>query len=383
VVKKLIYIAVIITLVLQFIGCDGQQQVQPSGKKIKVGIIGPFTGNDKFKGKDGLKGIRVGLQMYPYLNNGDGIELVVEDDQNDPDLTVKALQKLTEDENVSAIIIMSTSASVLAVNSIADDYRTPVLVLIATHRDIAKNTSFVSQLCFDNIFQGMVAALYARDELLIDNVAVFKNPRSFHSTSLADEFIRKYESLGGRITDIVPVTPGAEITAQILDVIRENGAELLYLPIGVKKLIEILKTTREMGWDPIKMGSDGQLSTVVRQYEEDVGLLEGLLAIDLYTEDVPYTSFGKKATKAYRKIYKSRATTYVAAGVEGFAVLFQAMNRCSDPGDRECINSMIRDTSDFEGLAGKISIQPDGKAVRPLIVNTIRNGYMKFVVKVY
>jgi branched-chain amino acid transport system substrate-binding protein len=219
--------------------------------------------------------------------------------------------------------------------------------------------------------------------MLLDNVAVFKNPESFYSTSLADEFIRKYESLGGRVTDIVPVNPDTEITAQILDVIRENGAELLYLPIEAKKLIEILKTTREMGWKPKKMSSDGLLSTVLRRYEEDIGQLEGLLAIDLYTEDVPYTSFGKKATKAYWKMYKSRATTYVAAGVEGFAVLFQAMDRCSDPGDSECINSMIRDTSEFEGLVGKVAIRSDGKAVRPLIVNAVRKGHMKFVVKVY
>jgi hypothetical protein len=44
---------------------------------------------------------------------------------------------------------------------------------------------------------------------------------------------------------------------------------------------------------------------------------------------------------------------------------------------------MIHDTRDFEGLMGTISIQADGKAIRPLIVNTIRNGRMKYVVKVY
>jgi hypothetical protein len=44
---------------------------------------------------------------------------------------------------------------------------------------------------------------------------------------------------------------------------------------------------------------------------------------------------------------------------------------------------MIHDTSDFEGYMGKISIKSNGKAVRPLIVNIIKNGHMKFVVKVY
>jgi len=381
-VKKITYIAIILTLVFQLIGCDRQQQIQPSGKKVKVGIIGPFSGDDIYKGKDGLEGIRTGMQMYPYLDNGNSIELVIEDDKNDPELTVKALKKLTEVENVSAIIILSTSASALAVNTVADEYKTPVIALLATHPDIAKDTSFVTQLCFDNIFQGMVAALYVMDELLIDNVAVFKNPSSYYSTSLADEFIKKYESLGGRVTDIVPVNPATEITEQILDVIRENGAELLYLPIEAKKLIEILQTTEKMSWNPKKMGSDGLLSAVLRKHEKDIGQLEGLLAIDYYTEDVPFTPFGKKASKTYQKLYKSRGSTYVAAGVEGFAVLFRAMNLCNT-GDRECINSMLHSTNNFEGLMGKISIQTGGKVVRPLIVNAIKKSRMEFIVKVY
>lgn len=381
--KTFFYLTVIITLLFQTISCNRDQQIQPSGNKIKVGVIGPFSGSDKYKVEDGLKGFRTLQHMHPYLKNGDTVKLVIEDDRNEPALTVKAFRKLTEEDNVSAIIILSTSASVLAVNSIADDHKTPVLALLATHPDIARNTSYVSQLCFDNIFQGMVAALYVMDELLINNVAVFKNPNSFYSTSLANEFVRKYEALGGRITDIVQVNPDTDISEQDLEVIRSNGTELLYMPIKENEFIRILKTTADMDWNPQIMGSDGLLSTVLRQYEEDLDQLEGLLAIDFYTNDVPLTPFGKKASKSYWKLHNSRGSTYTAAGFEGLALLFQAMNRCKDPGDRTCINTMIHDTRDFEGLMGTISIQADGKAIRPLIVNTIRNGRMKYVVKVY
>ena len=37
---------------------------------------------------------------------------------------------------------------------------------------------------------------------------------------------------GGNITDIIPVNPGTDFTAQILDVFLENGTKLLYLPIA-------------------------------------------------------------------------------------------------------------------------------------------------------
>jgi branched-chain amino acid transport system substrate-binding protein len=381
--KLFIYFTVIIALLFPTTGCDKPSEVQPSGKKIKVGIVGPFSGRDKYKGEDGLKGVRTVQHMVPYLENGDEIELVVEDDRNEPELTVKAFRKLANEDKVAAVIILSTSASVLAVNSIADEYKTPVLALIATHPDIAKNSSYVSQLCFDNIFQGRVAALFVMDELLISKVAVFKNPDSNYSTSLAEEFARKYEELGGWITDVVQVGPETKMTEQVMNVVRENGAQALYLPIDEKELIRILKITNNMGWNPKKMGSDGLWTTVMRHYKEDLYLLEGVQAVDFYTDDLPHTSFGKRASRTYRKLYKRKPSTYTATGAEGLAIIMRAMNRCKDSADRVCINTMIHDTRDFEGLMGTISILEDGKAVRPLIVNTVRNGRLKFVVKVY
>jgi len=42
-----------------------------------------------------------------------------------------------------------------------------------------------------------------------------------------------------------------------------------------------------------------------------------------------------------------------------------------------------RSTSNFTGVMGKITVGSDGKAQRPLVVNTIKDNQMNFVVKVY
>ena len=44
---------------------------------------------------------------------------------------------------------------------------------------------------------------------------------------------------------------------------------------------------------------------------------------------------------------------------------------------------MLRDTVDFEGLFGTISITAEGKAERPLFVNVFKDQHLKFLVKVY
>jgi branched-chain amino acid transport system substrate-binding protein len=377
--KRYLPIVLLIAVVFWFNGCDRKAAVQPSGKTIKVGIIAPFTGADRAKGDEGLKGIKTAMQLTPYLKNGDTIELVVEDDRGDPGQSLKALKKLAEADEVSAILTLSGSGPVLAMASIANDYKTPILALVATHPNITRNNQFVSQFSFDGDFQGAVAALYVRDELLIGMVAVFMNPDSTYSSHLGDEFSRKFESIGGQITDTVFLSRDADDYEGMLKRVRTKNPELIYLPIEAGNVISIIKEAKKMDWAPQIMGSDGLLSVVLVKYKDESRLLDGLLATDLYSYEAPLTSYGEKATSEI----KGKPTTYAALGVEGYALLVDAMNRCNPPGDRSCINNMIRSTLDFEGIMGKISIGPDGKAARPLFINAIYGGKMKYIVKVY
>jgi hypothetical protein len=131
------------------------------------------------------------------------------------------------------------------------------------------------------------------------------------------------------------------------------------------------------------MGRDGLDASVMRRYPDQTGLLEGIYAIDLYTDVVTGTSFGEQAKKAYLQLFEKKSNSFTAIGAEGFAILQYAMNRCSRPGDGQCINSMIHNTNSFEGLLGRISIFADGKAERTLIINRIKKGRAQFVVKVY
>ena len=95
------------------------------------------------------------------------------------------------------------------------------------------------------------------------------------------------------------------------------------------------------------------------------------------------TPFGKKVRDTYESRGLGRGATYSALGAEGYAILLDAMNRCSYPADRECLNNQIRSTANFIGLMGKITITPNGKAQRPFFINSIQGGLSRFIVKVY
>ena len=379
--KNWVYLSILLALVFWLDGCDRKPAIEPSGKTIKVGIIAPFSGSHQATGKEGLKGMETARQLQPYLQNGDRIEWVKEDDKNEPAVSVRLLKKLVEIEKVSAIITFSSSNPVLAMTKFADDYQTPILAALATHPDVTKDNSFISQLCFDDDFQGTVAALFARDDLLIDTVAVFNHPNDSYSRYLAAKFKSKFESIGGEITDMISITEETDDVFEIIKSSRAKNPELLFLPLFANDVLRIVREVRKMDWNPLIMGTDGLISNMIAVHQEELHLVDGMMAIDLFAHGMPLTSFGKKASDKHGE--RGEGTIFAGLGAEGYAILLNAMNRCNDPADRNCINRQIRSTNNFMGLAGNITIGSNGKAQRPLCINSIQGGRSKFIFKVY
>lgn len=372
--------------IVLLLSCGCRQQgatVPPSGKVVKIGVIAPLSGPDNTSGRNALAGIQTAVQLKPFLNNGDKIELVVEDSQGKPEMTLSALQKIRKDEDVSAVLLMAESDAVLPLVPVADQDQIPILALEATHPDITKDNQFISQLSFDDIFQGSIAALYARDEMLIDKVAVFHDPGNAHYSYLQSEFVRKFISLGGEIIEQISVNPETGDIRTILENLRKNHVQLLYLAVPPRQVLNIARSVNDIGWNPKMMGSDGLLATILLQHKEDIGLVNGMMATDIYSNRLPETEYGRKITKTYRKRFTERPTSFTLLGCEGTSLLIHAMDRCYNKYNRLCINQMLRNTEGFEGLYGRITIHENGKAERPIFVNHIVGEEQKFLVKVY
>ena len=383
-VRAIKILTILLLLTITTIGCQEKKPpISPSGRVVKIGVIGPMSGPQKALGRDALMGIQTSLHLNPYLKNGDKIQLIIKDDQNKSEITVKEFKDLVQKQKVSALLLLSSSSPCLAVKAMADTFKTPVLAVLGTHPKITEKTKFVSQLCFDNIFQGKVAALFVYDELLIDKAAVLANPNSYYSSSLGDEFVKQFMRIGGDITDIKSVTEENNDFRAILKKIREHKPELIYLPVDARYAIPIMKAMRGMGWYPECMAGEGLISEIVSQYEDDIHLFDGTLAVGFFSNSIPLTPRGKKAIRTFRKLFSQRGNSFVALGVEGMDILRNAMNRCDKPQDKICVNEKLRSTKNFEGLMGKISIQLNGKASRPLIVNRFKNGKIYGVVRVY
>lgn len=379
--RPFLLIAVIILLAL-IIACERKTEISPSGIKLRIGVIAPLTGENRANGESGLDGIKVAMQVKSHLDNGDEIEMVVEDDQSDPALALKALTKLATVDKVSAILVLSPSETVLSIAKVADQYQIPILSTIATNPEITKFSNFVNQLAFDDTFQSLAAALYVRDELLLDRVAVFSRADNPHYKHLSIEFINKFQSVGGTITDHIHVTESTNNYAEILRDARNKNPTLLYVPVEANIILQISKYLNAMNWNPIIMGSDGLLAQVLTKHSDKIHLVEGIIATDLFYDDMKLTLYGKKLKKVVLE-ENTDVNTNTMIGMEGYGILLDAMNRCDPPITNECINKKLRSTKQFEGIMGFVSMDSNGKAHRPLVINSIEDGELKFIVKVY
>lgn len=380
--KYLNHSVFILVLSLILVCCSNEvDTVQPSGRTIKIGVIGPFTGDDRVIGKAGLYGAETALALQPMLRNGDAVELVLKDDQGKPANAVKALESLVHD-GVTAVLSLSRSSSVLALTAVANDHQIPILATIATHPEVTQS-GYVSQLVFDDTVQGKVSALYARDELLIDRAAVFSYPDEPHSSFLASQFIRTFESVGGVITGHIQLNRSKWDEEATIKRLKGANTELAYAPIRAADMLEYSKFCIALGWKPVTIGSDGLLSEVMLKHADSLSEFSGLTAPEVLSTNQPFTTYGKKVVKKYEKLFEGVGTTLAVLGVEGMAVLLQALDRCDNPLDPSCVNTKIRSTRRFQGIMGRITIGADGKAVRPVIINAIKGDHLVFKVKVY
>ncbi len=381
--KKLYLIICSLLFLVVVIACNNDMpQPTGNGELVKVGLIAPMTGPDKSWGESGLLGIKTALYFQPLLDNGNRIELIVEDDKNLPELTRKAFIKLVREDNVSSVLVMSSSKSLLDLAEIADEYETPILALASTHPDITKGSNYISQLLFDDKFDASVAALYVRDELLVDLVGVVIDNENPHSSYLAREFIEKFNAVGG-ITELIPVSSDKSVFTKELQSLQKRAVNYLYIPLDADHVVTGAKILKTIDYHPVLIGSSGLQATILLQFPDSIDLVNGMLATDPYSTIAPVTEYGLKIKEVFQENFNTPGTVLTGLGAEGGSILIAAMNRCRSTVERSCINQMLRSTKDFIGILGKISINKNGKVERAIFLNKIDNRQLRIVVKVY
>jgi branched-chain amino acid transport system substrate-binding protein len=374
-------LSILLSILLSVSGCEKRAPaIQPNGESILVGVIGELN---SFKGRSAIGGMERVLELHSLLDDGTAIELRLENAADEADAASAALQRLAASKEIVAVVSLFGSETTLAMAPLANQLAIPVLAATATNPDIVEGGPWISQLMYDDSFQGAVAAVFVGDELRVERVAVVSDPENTYSRYLAEQFTSKFEAEGGELTRQIHLTGSAADDSGELAGARGDHTELIYMTVGAEQLLAIGKVLEAMDWKPRLMGPDGSLSSLQSRFPGQLYLFEGMLATDVYSPSMPLSQVGKEHRVLPAGVLR-QLDTFSVLGIEALAVLKSAMIRCDQRAtDRACLGAAIRDTRDLPGILGRITITQDGRAIRPLVINTIKKGNIVYRVRVY
>ena len=284
-----------------------------SGDTIKIGVMGPLTGNVSVYGQAVVNGASLYLKQVNADGgiNGKQIEILTEDEQGDATQAVNCFTKMV-DEGITALVGDVTTTPTLAVAAESADYNMPMVTASATAEAVTYDAETdtvngnVFRACFTDPFQGVKMADYAYKKLGYTKAAVIFLKGADYNEGLAENFVTEFESLGGTVVDQESYSEGdVDFKTQLTSILGKNP-EMVFCPNYYQEVGQILAQAESVGLTVPFLGGDGWDG------------LEGYATADQLKDSYFCACYAKGSSAAFEDAYKAE---YGEAYPNGFAPL--------------------------------------------------------------
>ena len=257
---------------------------------IKLGGIGPVTGAAAIYGTATKNGAQIAVDEINALG-GQQFELNWQDDEHDPEKSVNAYNNL-KDWGMQALVGTTTTGPSVAVSMEAKADNMFMLTPSASSVDVIggqtdgiERKENVFQMCFTDPNQGTASAEYIATNNLGTKIAVIYNNSDAYSTGIYNKFQSEADARGLEVVSVTTFTDDTanDFSVQLNDA-KNNGADLLFLPIYYQPASLILAQAKEMNYAPKFFGVDG-MDGILTLEGFDTSLAEGVMLLTPFTAD--------------------------------------------------------------------------------------------------
>ncbi len=345
---------------------------------IKIGVVFPMTGNLSAVGEAAWNGIQIAHEEKPTVL-GQEVKLILVDNRSEKAEAANAFSRLISKEKVIAIIGAMSSGNTLAGVPIAEENGIPTISPWATNPLVTQNRKFINRACFIDPFQGAAAAVFAYKELGSRRVAIFMDVEQDYCVGLANFFYDKFTRLGGVAFKLFYRTGDQDFAAQIASAMQ-LGVDTIYIPGYYTEAALIARQARQMGFTGKLLAGDGvEFPELVKIGGEAV---EGMYFTTHYHPKGAATEVSKIFVKKYREKYGEDPSAAAALAYDAYMMMLKAIEMAGEP-DPVKIAQNIRKIKDFPGVTGYITIDANGNAIKPVVVDVVKNGKFEFVKMIY
>ncbi|MDI6907928.1 MAG: ABC transporter substrate-binding protein [Thermoanaerobacterales bacterium] len=349
----------------------------PSSEKvIKIGFIGPLSGDVSSFGEAVKQGFDLALEEANYQAGEFRIEAVVADDCANATTAVNVATKMINRDGVAAIVGSVTSNCSVPISEVAQEAGVVMISPTATSPWVTVDVTrkdYIFRAPFIDAYQGAVGAKFALDTLKTRTAAVLYDKDNPYSVSLSDGFIGTFTKNGGEVVVCESHSPGDRDFRKTLQQIAGSNAGVVFLADYYTMANVIANQARELGIDTVFLGGDGWDSIYL-----DFEVLNGHYFVAHYSGDDPRPEVREWLDK-FNERYGTYPDSFSTLGYDATKMLLKAIAdaRSADPAR---IRDAMQNLKDFPAVTGKTSFDPLGNPLKPAVVLQVqRDGTYKYV----
>ena len=342
---------------------------------LKIGFIGPLTGAAAVYGTSCLQGAQIAVDEI-NAKGGMQIELIAEDDEHDPEKSVNAYNTLW-DEGAQMIVGCVTTGPCKAVSAEAYNDRMFMLTPSASSTEVTEGKDNMYQVCFTDPNQGSASAQFIVDNGLATKVAVIYNNADAYSTGIYQTFVANAAELGLEVVSVTTFTDDTtDFSVQLTDA-KDNGADLVFLPIYYTPASMILSQANAMEYAPTFFGVDG-MDGILTMEGFDTSLAEGLMLLTPFAADAE-DERTQAFVAAYQAAYTDVPTQFSADGYDAVYALYEASLEGGINGDtstEDAFEILVKVMPEItvSGLTGEMDWDANGEVTKTPKAVVIQNG---------
>ena len=356
---------------------NGGSDSASTAAAFKIGGTAPLTGAAAIYGNAAKNGAQIAVDEI----NAEGVdiqfELNYQDDEHDAEKAVNAYNTLKDwGMQLSLGSVTSKPCEATSAENFAD--RIFALTPSASSVAVVEGKDNVYQMCFMDPNQGTASAQYISEQKLGTKVAIIWKNDDVYSTGIHDTFVAEAEAKGLNIVSDKTFTDSSanDFTVQLNDA-KDNGADLIFLPMYYQPASLILTQANAMGYKSAFFGVDG-MDGILTLEGFDTSLAEGVMLLTPFNADATDDATVSFVTK-YKEQFGEVPNQFAADAydcVYAYKQALEAAGATPDMSAEELCDAMIEQFSSmtFSGLTGSNMTWTNGAVSKDPKGMKIENG---------
>lgn len=354
-------------------GAANEAVTLSEGDTVKIGLNYELSGSVATYGQAMDKGTQLAIKQYNESDDAKyKIEAVSMDNKSDSAEATSIAEKLMG-EGVAMQIGPATSGDSIATYPSSENNKVPVLSPAVTQnggmlKEDGTAYEYAWRICFEDSAQASAMAVFAKD-LGKTKAVVYSDAANDYAKGLAEDFVAKFEDLGGEVVAQENYTSGDTDFNAALSKIKELDFDVLYVPGYYNESGLIIKQAREAGITQTILGPDGMDSPKLAELAGEENLNDVYFTTAYTTVDASeeLTSF----IEAYKAEYDEEPDMFSVLAYDATNLGLQALEEAGETG--EALNEAIKNI-EFTGLTGSFTFDEEHTPLKKVLVVELENG---------